>query len=194
LLSQLPTNVKVDRAGQIVANGAVTFQGKNLQDITLVLMNGWEALISSRTADSLTAKVPTQVIGWVSVEFVSKNGRIRYDRVLYVNEAKALTVATLGIGFVANKVTLGSATVHAVSTNQVLIRSVNRITSNISKFASAKSITCLAYVGKGMRAKDALARAKATCSLLAISAPHASVKLAVTKSRIRAHVLALFQY
>ena len=74
------------------------------------------------------------------------------------------------------------------------LRSIDRLSASTAKFALAKSVTCVAYVGKGMSAAEGMARARNTCELLFARNPKMLVSLAVTKTPLHAHVLALFKY
>lgn len=191
-ISKLPTNIKVGRGGAVVTNGSISFSGDNMGEITTVLMNGWESLISSRTVDSMTVKIPLQVSGWVDVEFVTKFGKIRYDKLIFValtdsnTSAKNLAIA---VGF---KVTAAAAGVSSF-TKSLNLRSIDRITTLRAGSQTIKSVTCIAYVPKGTSSRAALLRAKAVCSLVAVGQPGVQVRLAVTTKRVRAHVVVLAQ-
>lgn len=190
-ISRLPTNIKVDRSAAVLSNGTVTFSGSNVGEITTVLMNGWESLISSRTADSMTVKVPTQVSGWVDVEFVAKTGKIRYDKLIYVSAGGANTNAknlAIAVGFKTTK-----AARNIGFTSALNLRSLDRINTLRAGSQTIKSLTCIAYVPKGTSSRAALLRAKSVCSIVAVGQVGVQVKLGITTSRVRAHVVVLAQ-
>jgi hypothetical protein len=191
-ISKLPTNIKVDRGGAALTDGSISFTGGNLGEITTVLMNGWESLISARTPDAMTVKIPTQVSGWVDVEFITKSGKIRYDKLVFVSptgsdsNAKNVAIA-VGFKMTASAAGLGSFT------KSLNLRSIDRITTLRAGSQTIKSVTCIAYVPKGTSSRAALLRAKAVCSLVAVGQPGVQVRLAVTTKRVRAHVVVLAQ-
>ena len=193
--SKLPLNIKVSGQSNLsVGGGKFTVSGDNLNDVKGVLMNGWEALISARTTTSLTVAIPVQVVGWVDVEFISSFGKIRYDHFVYIDSKAVAQLDRLRLGYQTYLAPSAVGTKGRVSTTNMKLRSIDRLSASTAKFALAKSVTCVAYVGKGMSAAEGMARARNTCELLFARNPKMLVSLAVTKTPLHAHVLALFKY
>lgn len=194
--SKLPLNIKVSGQSNLsVGGGKLTVSGDNLSDVTGVLMNGWEALISSRTTTSLTVAIPVQVVGWVNVEFISSYGKIRYDHLLFIDGKAVVQIERLRLGYQTYVAPSSVSSAKArVSTTNMKLRSIDRLSASSDKFASAKSVTCVAYVGKGMTSAEGIARARNACEQLFARNPKLQVSVAVTKTVLHAHVLALFKY
>ena len=192
--AKLPASVRFDKSVGVV-NGKVTFSGENLADVTTVLMNGWEAVISARTIKSLTITVPVKVLGWVNLELVSKHGRIIFEKAFFVSGAAETQLSALRIGFdrvlPAKATPVGS---RAVSTSSIRLRSIDRLLSVSQKISDATEITCIAFVAKGQSAADALARARFACNEVGIRARFAKVSVAITRDVLNAHVVVLFKY
>jgi hypothetical protein len=154
-------------------------------------LNQVEAKITYRTAEIMTIALPAEVLGWVDVTFVMKGSIIRFDRFMYV--AKSISgVTRLGIGYKTIGYPRGKAP--QISTNTLKANAVVRFANVIPKAANAKQATCIGYVGKGMTARESLARARDTCTLVSLRYPRIVTKVAVSKSILRAHVLVLFNY
>lgn len=194
-VSKLPSNLKVNGSVSI-SDGKFSVTGDNLSEVTSVLMNGWEALISDRTLTSLTLTIPVQVLGWVDIEFVSKYGKIRYERILFVSGAKANQIERLRLGYVANPApgaAAGSQRLR-VSTSVIALRSIDRLSASTARFEQAKSVTCLGYVGAGMSQREAIARARNACDQIFTRNSKLVVSVGITKTKLHAHVLVLFKY
>ena len=166
-------------------DGKLNIEGENMNSVTKVLMNSQDAPIVFRTAISLTVEIPASVIGWVDVEFVTGSSKILFQNFVYVNDNKN-QLAKLGLGY--------SKIASKVSTTTLKSNAMVRLAKQSPNFATATSATCVGYVGKGMSQREALERARHSCEQLTLRNPKLNVKLATTKSILRAHVLVLFKY
>ncbi len=169
-----------------VVDGKLTISGENMNLVSKILMNAIEAPITFRTAITITVSVPATVIGWVDVEFVMASSSIRFQDFVYVANTTS-KISRLGIGY---QTTSGKK----VSTSTLKNNAVVRLAATTPKFKDAKTATCIGYVVKGSSQRDALARARHTCEQISLRYPNVAVKLATTKSNLRAHVLVLFNY
>lgn len=194
--AKLPASIRFDKTAGVV-DGKLTFTGDNLADVTAVLMNGWESVISARTIQSLTVNVPVQVLGWVNLELISKHGRIVFERIVFISGAKGNQLAGLRIGFQnePSAAAVGSAKGKSkVSTTNMKLRSIDRLSAVTSRIKDATAINCVAYVGKGQSAADALARARTACNEVGIRARFAKISVGLTRTKLHAHVLVIFKY
>jgi hypothetical protein len=162
-----------------------------MDKVTKVLMNSLDAPIVFRTSLALTVQIPATVIGWVDVEFITAGSNIRFQNFVYVNNNKN-QIAKLGLGYVSTKTNKASKA--NVSTSIFKDNSVVRLAKQTPNFSLAKSVTCVGYVGKGMSQREALARARHSCEQLTLRYPSLTVQLAISKTSLRAHVVALFKY
>ncbi len=194
-VSRLPANLKVN-ASVSISDGKFSVSGDNLSEVTSVLMNGWEALISDRTLTSMTVTIPVQVLGWVDIEFVSKYGKIRYEKLLFVSGAKANQIDRLRLGYVTNPApsAVAGSQRPRVSTTVIALRSVDRLSASTARFAQAKSVSCIGYVGVGMSQREAMARARNACDQIFARNSKLIVSVGITKTKLHAHVLTLFKY
>ena len=165
--------------------GKLTIDGENMDKVTNVLMTAVDAPIVFRTSTAPTVQIPATVIGWVDIEFVTDNSKIRFQNFVYVHNNKN-QIAKLGIGFAKVKT--------KVSTSILKTNSTIRLAKQTPNFALASSASCVGFVGKGMTQREALDRARHTCEQLTLRYPRLTVQLATTKSILRAHVLVLFKY
>jgi len=174
-----------------LTDGKLTIAGENMDKVSKVLMNAVDAPIVFRTSLALTVQIPATVIGWVDVEFITAGSNIRFQNFVYVNNNKN-QIAKLGLGYVSAKTSQTSKA--NVSTSIFKDNSVVRLAKQTPNFSLAKSVTCVGYVGKGMSQREALARARHTCEQLTLRYPSLTVQLAISKTSLRAHVVALFKY
>lgn len=176
---KLPTNIQVPSKVDAAA-GKVTFGGENLEAVKTVLMNNIEAPILDRTAQNLTVSIPKEILGWVDVEFITGTGKSKFMSLIYVENLTANRLAKLRLGYETNA--------------SLKLRSTKRFNSLSVKFKDAKTATCIGHYSKSISRKQAITRAKHACGLVLGSTRKATVRIALSKEQLHAHVLVLFDY
>jgi hypothetical protein len=140
------------------AGGTVlTFDAKNMEKLTEVLVNGVKAKIISASKTQVKIQMPKHVLGPVTIHFASPNGTLDLvDAVTYVNGVVK-----------ANQVTIKNFVQESANLSAAAKKSLRSV---LEANPGATSVTCVGYQSwsydRPVDAATALQRAKVACGYL----------------------------